>query len=422
MRVEYVEETSVRKALAFELEPSILEQEIDKRAHDYARKARLPGFRPGKVPAQVIRQRYRGLVLEEAIEAVVNRVVPAELEGRGLRPLASPQIADLKHDPGAPLSFRVVFETLPILELPDYHGLEARTREAQVTDEQLDQQLEALRERNARFDPVEGRGVQAGDFTVVDLAFSPLDGGHGGREENALIEIGGEDTAPEVREALIGALPGEAREADVTRSGTADEPPRRVHYALTLKAIKSKVLPTLDDEFAKDLGDFDNLDALRQDVRGRLLRDEQRRLDHEVKQALVEELSRRANFDVPEALIARHMNARTEQAARALAQQGLDPGKTGIDWKAYRESQRAAAASAAKAEILLDEIARVEGVEVLPSEVDAEITRYAQVARKPKAALRQQMEKDGDVEGLRAHIRVEKTLDLLKANARLIFE
>lgn len=422
MKVDYVEETSVRKALTFEVEPEVLEREIDQRARDHARKARLPGFRPGKVPAHVIRQRYRGQVIDEAVEAVVNRLVPPELEGRGLHPLAAPKLADLNHAEGQPLTFRIVFETLPLVDLPEWRGLEARARQAQVSEEEVDKDLDALRQRNADFDPVEGRAAQPGDFCVVDLSWSPLDGGNGGRDENVLIELGGEGTAPEVRDALLGALPGDTREAEVTTSGSGDAPPRTLRYTLALKSIKTRRLPELDDEFAKDLGDFETLGALRDDVRRRRLQEAERAIDREVKEALVDELCRRAEFEVPESLVERHMAALTERLARSMSMQGIDPTKTGIDWKQMREAQRGAATRAAKADVLLDELAKREGITVSAPELDAEVARYAQLMRQPKEQLRARLEKDGDLSALRVRIREEKTLDLLKANARLTFE
>jgi trigger factor len=120
LKVDYVEETSVRKALTFEIESEVVEKEIESRAKDYAKKAKLPGFRPGKIPPAVIKQRFRGQVLEDALESIVNRVVHEELEGRGLRPVASPKVVDLKIEEHQPLTFRAVFETLPLIELPEY--------------------------------------------------------------------------------------------------------------------------------------------------------------------------------------------------------------------------------------------------------------------------------------------------------------
>lgn len=425
LKVEYIEETSVRKALAFEIESEVVEKEIEARARDYARKVKLPGFRPGKIPPQVIKKRFRAAVLEDVAESLVNKVVFEELEGRGLRPLASPKVTDLKIDEGRPMTFRAVFETLPIVELPEYHGLPAKSRRAKLGDEDVEKELERLREQAARYDPVEARPAQQGDFVLLDLAWRPAEGGKGGRDENALIEVGGPGNHPGLGEALLGMSVGETRQARLDYP--QDHPSQRLAgktfgYTLTLKAVKQKVLPALDDEFAKDLGDFDTLAALRQHVRQQLEAAEERRIDREVKNALLEALVGRASFEVPETLTERHMTARTETTARNLAFQGIDPNKAGVDWRQYREAQRDDSLKAAKADILLDEIAQREGIEALPAEVDTEIARLAEGARTSPEALRARMEKEGDLAALRARIREEKTLDLLKANARLDFE
>jgi len=154
-------------------------------------------------------------------------------------------------------------------------------------------------------------------------------------------------------------------------------------------------------------------------VRTRLLAAEERNIEREVRNSLVEALVERATFEVPETLVDRHMNARTESAARGLLYQGVDPSKAGVDWKNYREAQREDSVKAAKADVLLDEIARRVGIEVLDADVDAEVARLAERLRKPKETLRRQMEKEGDLAALRARIREDKTLDLLRANARL---
>jgi trigger factor len=317
------------------------------------------------------------------------------------------------------MTFRAVFETLPLVDVPEYRGLSVRSRNAKVEDADVDKELDRLRDENARFDPVEGRAVQKGDFAVVDLAWRPAAGGKGGRDENTIIEVGGEGNHPDMAAALEGMSVGDTREVRLTWA--EDHPAlagQTIDYTVALKAVKAKVVPAADDEFAKDL-DFDSLAAFRDSLRQRLLAAEERKIDREVKAALVEALVERASFEVPEALVERHMTSRTENAARGLAFQGIDPRKVGVNWREYRDAQRQDSMKAAKADLLLDQIARREGVEVLDAELDAEVARFAQRLNKSKEAMRRQMEKEGDIDSLRARIREEKTLDLLKANARL---
>ncbi len=424
MKVDYIEETSVRKALAFEIEPAVVDGEIALRAKDYAKKAKIPGFRPGKIPSEVIKKRFLPQILEDAAEAIVNRVVWEELEGRGLRPLANPKVTELKIDPSQPMTFRAVFETLPLVQVPEYKGLQAKVKGPHVSDDRLVEELDRLRDEAARYDPVEGRAAADRDFVVLDVVYRTA-GGEAKRDENVLVEIGSADNHEDLNAALAGMSPGETK--DVRLVYAADHPSEKlagqtVDYTVSLKAIKTKVVPTLDDEFAKDLGEFDSLDALRQRIRRQLETQEDRRVDRDVKEALVQALVEKATFEVPDTLIERHMNARTEGLARELAMSGVDPSQASIDWKQFRESQREGATKAAKADILLDEIARREKLDASPAEVDAEVARYAQRMQRPVEQVRAQMEKEGGLTALRARIREDKTLDLIKADARLDFE
>ena len=422
MKVDYVEETTVRKALTFEIEPEVVEQEIEARAKDYAKKAKIPGFRPGKIPPHVIKQRFRSQVLEEAVENIVNRVVHKEMEGRGLRPLAAPKVEDLKLEDNQPMTFRAVFETLPFIEVPEYKGLSVPSREAAASEEDIDKEIDKLRERAARYEPIEGRPSKDGDFVEVDVEWIPRGAGKAGRDPEAMLEVGSADNHPDLNAKLTGVSAGDRSEVQIEYA--ADHPSaelagKTVDYKLAVKAVKQKIVPAADDELAKDLGDYETLAALRDEVKKRLLAGRQREIDHEVKDALVDALVEKAGFEVPEALIERHMTARTESAVRNLAYQGIDPRKVGVDWKEYREKQRETSVKSAKADILLDEIARRENIEVLEAEIDTEIERMAQRTGRAKAQVRRQLEQEGDLAEIAARLRESKTLDLIKANARL---
>jgi trigger factor len=423
LKVEYNEESPVKKSLSFEIEADVVDREIAERARHYARQAKIPGFRPGKIPPDVIRKRYRQQVLEDVAEKLVNKVVHEELEGRGLRPLDTPRVTELKIDENQPLTFRAVFETLPIVDLPDYKGLPVKARRPTVAEEAVDKEVDRLREEAARYDPVEGRAVREGDFTVLDVTQDA--DGKPRTDENVLVEVGSGDNHKDLNAGIVGMSPGETKTIALAYEESSPNPSlagQTVTYTVTLKSIKDKILPAADDEFAKDLGEFGSLPELRDHIRRRLLAAEERQVDREVKAALVEALVERAGFEVPDALVERHMLARTENAARSLAMQGVDPSKAGVDWRKFKDAQREESVKAAKADILLDEIARREGVEVLEGELDTEIGRFAERLKKSKESVRARMEKEGDLAAVRARIREDKTLDLLKANARMDVE
>jgi trigger factor len=395
--------------------------EIDSRAKEYARRVKLPGFRPGKVPTRVILQRFRKEILDDVAEKVVNRVVFDELQGRGLKPVATPRVEELEITEVGPMRFKAVFEVLPLIELPEWRGLKANAPPVEVKDEDVDRELAQLREAGARYEPIEGRAAARGDFAVVDVTRTSKDGGKPERSENALLEVGGDDQPAELNAALLGLEVGATATAEVTPPAAEGEPaPPGSSYSLTLKELKQKVLPELDDELARDVGEFETLDALRQEIRTRLRASAERDADRTVKQQLVDALVAATSFELPEALVEHHMSARTETAARSLAAQGIDPRKLGIDWREFREKQREEAEKAARADLLLDEIARREGVEALDAELDTELSRIAPRMKKSKEALRAQMEKDGDLAALRARIREEKVLDLIKASATVV--
>jgi trigger factor len=425
MKVDYIEETTVRKALAFEIESEVVEKEIEARARDYAKKAKLPGFRPGKIPPHVIKQRFRHQVLEEAVESIVNRVVHEELEGRGLRPLANPKVTELKIEENQPMTFRAVFETLPFIEVPEYKGLSVKSRRPEASEADIDKEIDTLRERAARFEPVEGRPSKEGDFVALDIEWMPRGGGKPGRDADALLQVGSEDNHADLNAKLIAVSAGDKGAVPIeygTDHPSPDFAGKTVDYKFTVKGVKEKVVPPADDELAKDLGDFDTLAALREEVRKRLLASREREIDREVKDKLVESLIEKATFELPESLVERHMNARTESAVRSLAMQGIDPRNIGMDWKEYREKQRDESVKAAKADILLDEIARRENVEVLAGEIDNEIERVAHRMGRPKTQVRKQLEQEGDIAAIAARIRESKTLDLIKASARIEIE
>ncbi len=422
MKVDYIEESPIKKALAFEVEPERVQQEIDTRARELARKVKLPGFRPGKVPVDVVKRRFKDEILGEAAEAIVNKVVFDELDGRGLKPLAPPKVEEVKLEEGQPMSFKAVFETLPLVELPDWKGLRVTAKGPNVADEDVEKELDRLREEAARYDPVdETRPTQTGDYVLLDLTWKPLDGGKGGQDENALIEIGNTGNHPDMNKGLEGLSRGQTRDIEVAwgKDAAPQIAGKTVRYTVTLKGLKKKVVPAKDDEFAKDLGEFDSLVALKDKILQQLRAVEERRADRETKGALVDALVAKADFEVPEALVERHMTARAETLARGLAYQGIDPRKVGVNWRDYRESTREDSVKAAKADILLDEIARREGIEALESEVEGEVSRLAERAGTSREALRAQMAKEGDLSALAARIREEKTLDLVKSNASI---
>ena len=422
MKVDYVEEGSSLRHMDIELPADDLHEEFEKGVRSLSRSVKLPGFRKGKIPKDVIRQRFRSNVLEQAIQDLVPKAVNEALRERELYPIDDPRISNLESSLGEPLRFRATFEVIPGIEVRDYKGIEATEQKTTVTDEQIEAGIEHLREQNARFDPIEGRGAQDHDIVLGDLVETPSGGGAEKRHEDVSIEVGTEAYHKSLHEMLQGAEPGAqitftaAFDAD---GGDPERAGKSFDVTFDVKELKEKVLPDADDELAKDIGSFDTLDELKAEFRSQAEKRAEREDEQHLRAQLIQKLIDANAFDPPETLTEREIDSRLEAAARDLYQKGVDPTKAGIDWNAVRTEQRASAEAAVKATLLLDGLARQESIEVTEEEVSAELEKASEALEKSPEALRAQMMKDGSLERLTGRLRREKAVDFIKQHAKL---
>ena len=422
MKVDYVEEGSSLRHMDIELPADDLHEEFEKGVRSLSRSVKLPGFRKGKIPKDVIRQRFRSNVLEQAIQDLVPKAVNEALRERELYPIDDPRISNLESNLGEPLRFRATFEVIPGIEVRDHKGIEATAQKTTVTDEQIEAGIEHLREQNARFDPIEGRGAQDHDIVLGDLVETPSGGGAEKRHEDVSIEVGTEAYHKSLHEMLQGAEPG----AQITFTAVFDadggDPERAgksFDVTFDVKELKKKVLPDADDELAKDIGSFDTLDEIKAEFRSQAEKRAEREDEQHLRAQLIQKLIDANAFDPPETLTEREIDSRLEAAARDLYQKGVDPTKAGIDWNAVRTEQRASAEAAVKATLLLDGLARQESIEVTEEEVSAELEKASEALEKSPEALRAQMMKDGSLERLTGRLRREKAVDFIKQHAKL---
>jgi len=442
MKTEFIDVSDTQKNLVVEIPSTIVDAEIDKVARDYSRAARVPGFRPGKVPAKVVRQRFRDQILHDVAHGLIPRAVDEALRERGVEPVDTPDIRDVVVEEGQPLKFTATFETVPPIEPGDYATITLHQKSTAVSDDAVDGALNNLRERAARYEPVDARGIQNGDSVVMDLvrtatpkAEEPLVVIAGeptpprptepqtDKHEDVTVEIGGTANPPGFDDQLIGLQEGKRKTFDVQYpndyaiqelAGTT------VSYSVNVKAIRTRVLPSLDDEFAKDLGDFENLDALRTRVRGDLEHEARHEAERDIRGELLKQLAARVTFEVPAALLDREIDRRMEDFVRRLMDQQIDPMKVNINWEEFREKQREPAAEAVRGALALDEVARREHISVSEEEIDAEVDRYAERSGRAAAAVRAKLEKEGGIARLYSGLRREKTVEFLLSKATKI--
>jgi trigger factor len=421
MKTEFADVNATRKTVRVEIPTDVVNTEIDRIARDYSRRARVPGFRPGKTPARVIKQRFKHEILHDVAHDLIPRAIDDALQAQGLEPVDTPDVRDVNIEEGQPLTFTASFDTLPPFDPGDLSTISIRRASSAISEEAVNLSMQRLRDRAARFEPVEGRGVDHGDTVVVDLERRD-NGGAPDAHKDVSIELGAKANPPGFDEQLLGLDVGATKSFDIHYP--ADYPIGElansdVSYTVTVKGLKRRVLPELDDEFAKDLGEFETLDALRARVREDLEHEAKHAAEREDRSELMKQLASRLPFEVPSSMVERETDRRLEDFARRLIDQGMDPRQAGIDWNAFRDSQRQVAREAVAAALVLDEIARREKLEVSDEEMEREIARYAERTERTPPAVRAALEKEGGLARVQASLRREKSIDFVMARATI---
>ena len=439
MKTEFIDVSDTQKNLVVEIPSTVVDAEIDKVARDYSKAARVPGFRPGKVPAKVVRQRFRDQILHDVAHGLIPRAVDEALRERGVEPVDTPDIRDVVVEEGQPLKFTATFETVPPIEPGDYASITLHTRSKSVDDAAVDEALSNLRERAARYEPIAGRGIAKGDSVVMDLVRratprqepliviagepAPAAAPQTDKHDGVTVEIGAAANPPGFDDQLIGLHEGVEKTFEVRYPddyAIEELAGSTVVYEVSIKAIRTRVVPALDDELAKDLGEFESLDALRARVRDDLEHEATHEAEREVRSELLKQLASRVTFDVPASLLDREIDRRMEDFVRRLIDQQIDPMKVNINWEEFREKQREAASEAVRGALALDEVARREHVAVTEDDINAEVERYAERSGRSAAAVRAKLEKEGGIARLYSGLRREKTVDFLLSKATKI--
>jgi len=437
MKTEFTEVSETRKHITFEVPPDVVEAEIARVAKGYGKSARVPGFRPGKVPASVIRQRYKDQILYDVAHDLIPRLVGTALKERGLEPVATPDIRDVQIEEGQPLKFLADFETLPPIEPGEYTGLSLRRPPAVLEVGAVDKALEHLQQRAARWHPVEDRPAETGDTLLLDLTRqkrtrlieipgepTPPKGDDEQPEElqNVSIELGATANPPGFDEQLARTTPGDVREFPVTYPadyGVEELAGATVDYKVTVKGIRRKEILPLDDDFAKEVSELDTLEALRDRIRQDLQHEAEHESDHKVRHDLLRELSSRVRH-VPESLVDAEVDRRLEEFVRRLMEQGIDPMKAEVDWQEFRTRQREPAMETVRSTLAIDEVARRESIEATDEDVASEIEKFAERAGRTAQAVRARLEKEGALDRIRAGVRREKTVAWLVEHANVV--
>jgi trigger factor len=397
-----------------------VEKETERAVANIQKKVRLPGFRPGKAPLSMVKARFAGDIRQEVLDHLVPKFFRAALDKEHLELVGQPGVTDVHFHDGEDLKFKAEFEVAPTVELNEYRGLVCSYAEPQVSDEDVAQRLEQIREQKAEYVNEDPRPLVEGDYAVISL--ESLSGvAEKVTQDELMLKLGDEATMPVFTENLLGASPDESKEFTVTYPPDYDAKNlagKTVKFKATVKAVRRKELPETNDEFAKDLGDFQTMDELKEQIRKNILREREYRSQEDAKHQLIDKLVEAHDFPVPDAYIDRQIQINVENQLRSLAGQGVDPNTIKLDWEKLRETQKDRAAKDVKASLLLDKVAEREAIGATQEEVDREVQKIARQQREAVAVTRAKLEKEGAIARIAGHIRTDKTLNYLFEQSR----
>ena len=414
-------EATCRRELELEIPAETVQKAVERVAKEFARLARVPGFRPGKAPITLIRRRFAEDIKSEVLQSLVPEQIERAVSENKMVPITQPQVDKVDFGENGPVKFRASFEVLPNFDLGQYKDLEVEIVDVKIEDADVDKALEELRDRAATFVLVEGRVIADGDYAQLKLKGIPVGGGETLEAESVLCHVGGEETMDAFNEHLRGASAGDHKNFDVPYPADYPDPKlqgKTYSYAVEVLGIKEKKRPDLTDEFAKDLGEGQTLDELRAKIRENLEAARAHKLKEQTRDKLLAQIVGSHDFPVPEALVEHQMDQLLERTVRSLASQGVDPRAVNVDWVALRSRQKDRSIGDVKAELLLDRIATAENIDVTEEDMEKEIASFAERSGESATAVRANLTRQGALDRMKSKLRSEKTLDWLCQNSR----
>jgi trigger factor len=428
-QVAVVDVSEVKKDLTIEVAAEEVRNEFEKTYAAYSQYARVPGFRQGKVPRNLVKQRFGKDVKEEVLSRLLPHALGHAIEDHKFHVVGEPQIQDLSFEEGAPLRFKAVLEVIPNFEVQEYKGLKATKRIRQVTAEDVEQVLNRWREQSAEFVTIEDRPSQLGDFVSINLAGKYVETPEEEdlKAEDVQIELGAEGVQPEFNENLTGVKEGDVREfrvsypEDFTSKGLAG---KTLDFTASVVAVRQKELPELDDEFAQQFGEeYQTIQQLRDKVREDLVKSAESEADFRLRDELMDKLLEAYEFPVPDVLVEQQAQDRLRNFIYRLANSGLPPeASKNINWEERLGEARVMAVRDVRAALVVGRISEREKIRVTSDEIDAEIVQMAAGMRMLPAQLKARLTKEDELPSIENRLRYNKVIDLLVAHAKVTVE
>jgi trigger factor len=428
LQVAVADLSQCRKGLTVEVPVEEVNAAFEKTYGAYARHLKIPGFRPGRVPRDLIKQRFAKEAKEEVVKSLVPEALQSAVAEQMLRVVGDPHIDDLSVDEGEPLKFKATLEVLPEFELKEYKGLKLTKRVATVADEEVGHALEHLRQSAAEFVPVEDRPSHDGDFVSVNLVGKYVEPPEEEdlKSDDVQVEIGANNVQPEFSENLRGVKAGDVREfrveypEDFSAEGLAG---KTLDFAATVVAVREREAPELDDEFARDFGDYENLQQLRDRIRENLTASAEARAEADLREEVVKRVLEDYDFEVPSTLVEAQTADRAREFAYMLMRNGVPPQTIKeIDWEGRMNEFRPLAARDIRMALVFEKIGEAEEVEVSRWEVEAEVERMARASGEPADQLKARLTKDDSLSSIENRLRHQRAFEAVIKHAEVTVE
>ncbi len=424
MRVNVEEISPIKKKVNIELPEDRVTKEVDSFYRELNRKAKVKGFRPGKIPRNILERHFKDYVKTEVIQKLIQESYPEALSEANLHPVSTPLIDPGEMEGGKPFQYAATIEIKPEIKLEGYIGLKIEGKKEEVKEEEAEERLKNLQNLHAQLKAIpDPRPVRSGDFVILDyearMESKPVDEA---KATDFTVEVGTGRFIPQFEEKLIGLKPEEEREIEISFPedyGYKKWTGKTVSFHVKIKEIKEKVLPILDDEFAKDLGDYSSLTDLRLKLKEEIEKEKKLKLDRQLKDQIVEQLLQANPFDVPESLVEGQAQTLVSDTKLRLATQGVDFKNLGIPEDKLQGEYRETAQKQVRTFLILEKIADQEGITVTEGEAEDRLREISERIHQKFDVVKRYYEKNGLIPEVKAGIMSEKVLNFLVEKANI---
>lgn len=425
MKVNVADVSPVKKKLTVEIEASEVDKKVAQAFRSLASRAKIPGFRPGKIPRRILEQYFGSQVVEEVQRDLVNETLPKAVEETEAFPITIPAVENGTLKKGQSFSYSAILEVKPQFEVKEYLGLEVEEEILAVGDEDVEKELDQIRKNNGKLiSAEEGRPIRKDDYAVINYQGfqngAPI---QGIKSENFPVQIGSNQFHEDFEKGLMGLKKGDHAEITVLFPEDHHHPGlagKKVDFRVGVKDIKVLELPALDDDFAKSLGaDFGDLESLKTRIKEEITRREQKRIDRELRGRLLKAISADVEFDLPQSLVDGEIRNAIETVNRSLVKTGSDLKKAGLSEERLREEFRSGSEKRVKEMLILDQIARQQKLSVTDLELNQGFEEMAVNMGQDTQAVRQYYEANSLLESFRQGLLEEKTLKFLVDGAKI---